>query len=96
MSTILIAGCGDVGSRLGLQLVAQGHRVFGLRRNVAALPAELLPVAGDLAEVQPPTAWPREPLDQVVYATAATDHDEAGYRAAYVDGLRHLLGWLAA
>lgn len=96
MSTILIAGCGDVGSRLGLQLVAQGHRVFGLRRNVAALPAELLPVAGDLAEATPPAAWPREPIDQVVYATAATHHDEAGYRAAYVDGLRHLLGWLAA
>ncbi|MDT3719420.1 NAD-dependent epimerase/dehydratase family protein [Pseudomonas oryzihabitans] len=96
MSTILIAGCGDVGSRLGLQLVAQGHRVYGLRRNVAALPAELLPVAGDLADARPPSAWPREPLDQVVYATAATDHDEAGYRAAYVDGLRHLLGWLSA
>ncbi len=51
MSTILIAGCGDVGSRLGLQLVAQGHRVFGLRRTVAALPAELLPVAGDLGNL---------------------------------------------
>ncbi|KTT12381.1 oxidoreductase [Pseudomonas oryzihabitans] len=96
MSTILIAGCGDVGSRLGLQLVAQGHRVFGLRRKAAALPAELLAVAGDLADPEPPAAWPREPIDQVVYATAATDHDEAGYRAAYVEGLRHLLGWLAA
>ncbi len=96
MSTILIAGCGDVGSRLGRQLVAQGHRVFGLRRKVAALPVELLPVAGDLADVLPPASWPREPLDQIVYATAATDHDEAGYRAAYVDGLHHLLGWLSA
>jgi len=30
-----------------------------------------------------------------VYCAAATDHDEAGYRAAYVDGLRRVLTWLA-
>src|SRR5690606_38293756 len=31
----------------------------------------------------------------VLYAAAASQHDEAGYRAAYVDGLRHVLAWLA-
>lgn len=31
-----------------------------------------------------------------VYSAAASQHDEAGYRAAYVDGLRHVLGWLQA
>ncbi|MEB0007011.1 NAD-dependent epimerase/dehydratase family protein, partial [Pseudomonas sp. RTB2] len=30
----------------------------------------------------------------LVYSAAATDHDEAGYRAAYVDGLRNVLSWL--
>jgi nucleoside-diphosphate-sugar epimerase len=33
-------------------------------------------------------------VDYLVYCAAATDHDEAGYRAAYVQGLRHVLEWL--
>ncbi|MDV7213549.1 SDR family NAD(P)-dependent oxidoreductase, partial [Azotobacter beijerinckii] len=33
---LLIAGCGDVGSRLGERLAAVGWRVHGLRRQVAA------------------------------------------------------------
>ncbi|WP_410970210.1 hypothetical protein, partial [Salmonella sp. SAL4458] len=43
-----------------------------------------------------PAQWPSEPLDYLVYSAAASQHDEAGYRAAYVDGLRHVLGWLQA
>jgi len=92
--TLMIAGCGDVGSRLGSQLHAAGWQVFGLRRSVAALPAEIAPVAGDLGAVDCPSAWPHGALDYLVYAAAATDHDEAGYRRAYVDGLTNVLGWL--
>jgi nucleoside-diphosphate-sugar epimerase len=33
-------------------------------------------------------------VDYLVYCAAATDHDEAGYRAAYVEGLQHVLEWL--
>jgi nucleoside-diphosphate-sugar epimerase len=43
---------------------------------------------------QCPADWPTGPLDYLVYSAAATDHDEAGYRAAYVEGLKHVLGWL--
>ena len=93
--TLMIAGCGDVGGRLGQQLSAAGWTVFGLRRNVALLPQGILPVAGDLHADACPAAWPSEPLDYLVYCAAATDHDEAGYRAAYVDGLRRVLTWLA-
>ena len=46
--TLMIAGCGDVGSRLGQQLSAVGWTVYGLRRTVAQLPAGIVPVAGDL------------------------------------------------
>jgi nucleoside-diphosphate-sugar epimerase len=93
--TLMIAGCGDVGSRLGQQLSAAGWTVYGLRRSVALLPQGIRPVAGDLHADACPAAWPSEPLDYLVYCAAATDHDEAGYRAAYVDGLRRVLGWLA-
>jgi nucleoside-diphosphate-sugar epimerase len=93
--TLMIAGCGDVGSRLGQQLNAAGWTVYGLRRSVALLPQGIRPVAGDLHADACPATWPSEPLDYLVYCAAATEHDEAGYRAAYVDGLRRVLDWLA-
>ena len=94
-NSLLIVGCGDVGSRLGQRMADAGWRVLGMRRNVAALPAGIEPVAGDLHADPCPADWPRQPLDYLVYCAAATQHDEAGYRAAYVDGLRRTLGWLA-
>ncbi|NQD92447.1 SDR family oxidoreductase [Pseudomonas sp. CrR25] len=94
-ASVLIAGCGDVGTRLGLRLAASGWTVHGLRRSVAALPAQILPVAGDLQADGCPPAWPVGPLDYLVYSAAATQYDEAGYRGAYVEGLRRVLGWLA-
>ena len=93
--SLLIAGCGDVGSRLAQQMLQAGWTVHGLRRQVTALPAGVLPVAGDLEQPACPPAWPQGPLDYLVYCVAASRLDEAGYRAAYVEGLRHVLGWLA-
>lgn len=94
-ASLLIAGCGDVGSRLAVRMQASGWTVHGLRRNVAALPESILPIAGDLHADACPAAWPQGEVDYLVYCAAATEHDEAGYRAAYVDGLRRVLGWLA-
>jgi len=92
--SVLIAGCGDVGSRLASQLLAHSWSVFGMRRSVTRLPAGVVRVAGDLFDAHCPTDWPNSPLDYLVYSAAATDHDEAGYRAAYIDGLGHVLSWL--
>lgn len=92
--SVLIAGCGDVGSRLATQLLAEQWRVYGLRRTVSRLPQGVLGVAGDLFSEQCPALWPQESPDYLVYCAAATEHDEAGYRAAYVEGLQHVLGWL--
>ena len=47
--SVMIAGCGDVGIRLGLQLSRAGWTVYGLRRQAASLPVPILPVRGDLA-----------------------------------------------
>lgn len=94
-TSLLIAGCGDVGGRLAQRMLQAGWTVYGLRRQVAALPAGVLPVTGDLQQSACPPDWPTTPLDYLVYTAAASQHDEAGYRAAYVEGLRHVLDWLA-
>lgn len=93
---LLIAGCGDIGSRVGLRLATQGWRVQGLRRHVAGLPSAIQPLYADLASPHCPEDWPKTAPDYVLYAVAAQQRDEAGYRAAYVEGLRNLLGWLDA
>ncbi len=47
--TILILGCGDIGLVLGQELLAAGHRVIGVRRQVAALEGSgIEPLALDL------------------------------------------------
>lgn len=94
LPSVLIAGCGDIGSRLAGQLLADRWRVAGLRRDASRLPAGVLAVQGDLLAASAPAAWPAEPFDYVVYCVSASRHDEQGYREAYVQGLAHLLDWL--
>jgi nucleoside-diphosphate-sugar epimerase len=91
---VLIAGCGDLGTELGLRLAAAGHRVHGLRRRAALLPEPIIGIAADLGG-----QLPRLPadLDALVYAAAAdAGGGVAAYRSAYRDGLAHVLDALAA
>lgn len=93
--TVLIAGCGYVGTELGLRLARAGHVVHGLRRDPSRLPPAIRPVAADLGDAASLQAVPRG-LAAIVYASSAGGFDEARYRAAYVDGPRRLLDLLAA
>lgn len=93
-ASALIVGCGDVGGRLARRLLALGWQVSGLRRSVQLLPEGVRPIAADLSDRRIPADWPEQAPDYLVYCVAASQHDEAGYQAAYVDGLRNVLGWL--
>lgn len=90
MQRVLIAGCGYVGTALGLFLHAQGAQVYAIRRDVSGLPEPLHPVACDLGVPLTLDHLPRE-WDAVVYCAAAGEFSPAAYRRAYVDGLRHLI-----
>ena len=79
-----------MGTALGRRLVGEGHEVHALRRRTRDLPRELLPVAADLT--RPETLRGLGSFERVVYAAAADRPDEDAYRAAYVEGLRNLLG----
>ena len=95
MSRILIAGCGDVGTALGLALAGHGHEVFGARRSAHRLPEPLHPLPVDLTDARAiERAVPM--ADTVVYAVAAGSRDEGAYRRAYVDGVSALLEVLEA
>jgi len=91
--TVLIAGCGDLGTEVGLRLVALGQNVVGLRRNAGLLPAALTGQSVDLSRQRPEV--PAD-TDLVIVAIAAGNPDPAVYRAAYVTGLANLLDALDA
>jgi nucleoside-diphosphate-sugar epimerase len=95
---VLISGCGYVGTALGLLLAgddAGHHEVFGLRRNVDALPPEIRPVRADLSRPLPPDVLP-EDLDAVVLAASPGGPSDEAYETAYVGGPRRLLAALEA
>jgi nucleoside-diphosphate-sugar epimerase len=90
MANILIAGCGYVGTALGMRLVAAGHVVWGLSRSAQGLPPVIRHLAADLTAPQMLRNLPPG-LDVVFYTAAPNGSDDAAYLAIYVDGLRHLL-----
>lgn len=88
----LIAGCGDLGQRLGLRLVAKGSQVWGLKRNPDTLPPAIQPLAADLS--RPETLAHLPPVDQLVVAVSADSFTAQAYTSAYVTGLNNLLAQL--
>jgi nucleoside-diphosphate-sugar epimerase len=90
---VLITGCGDLGTEIGLRFAAAGATVFGLRRSPDVLPAPLVGIAGDLSiDAGLPTLPPD--LDLVVHTPAGARGADA-YRAVYHDGLQRVLTALA-
>ena len=91
MANVLIAGCGDIGCLLGSQLAEQGHQVFGLRRNVDALPDCIQPVQANLTT--PVENLPLN-IEYVFYMASAGKYKESAYYQAYVQGLKNLISAL--
>jgi len=93
LPTVVIAGCGDLGTETGLRFAAQGHPVVGLRRSADRVPAPLTGRAVDLRREVPTVP---DDTGVVVVAFAAGSRDVDEYRATYVDGLRNVLDGIAA
>ncbi|SIS42120.1 SDR family oxidoreductase [Neptunomonas antarctica] len=85
---ILIAGCGDVGSALGIKLTEQGHYVYGLRRTINQLPDCIHAISADIADKGTLSDLPD--TDILIYCAAATGRSENAYRQAYIDGLENI------
>ena len=92
MERILIAGCGYVGTRLGLHLKNEGYQVYALRRDAKKIPKELSPFPADLNLPSSLEDLPK--VDSVFYTAAANNGSAEAYQMAYVDGLRNLLAYL--
>jgi nucleoside-diphosphate-sugar epimerase len=85
---ILIAGCGDVGSALGIKLTEQDHYVYGLRRTINQLPDCIHAISADLSDKDTLSGLPD--TDILIYCAAATGRSENAYQQAYIDGLDNI------
>ena len=86
----LIVGCGYVGSMLAGRLMARGYSVWGLRRNVGALPEGVIPVRADLCGEEDLSDLPQG-VEVIVFSVAAGGRG-IDYRDLYVGGLMRLMG----
>jgi nucleoside-diphosphate-sugar epimerase len=94
MAEAVIAGCGYVGSELARMLRKDGHEVFGIRRDVSGLAADLRGIEGDVADPGSLGPAPKR-VEYAVYCVSADEGSEKAYRRAYLDGLAGFLEWLA-
>ncbi|MDR5866493.1 SDR family oxidoreductase [Halomonas koreensis] len=94
-TTTLILGCGDIGTTLGRELRASGHRVVGVRRRAERLAdSGIEGVSADLGDAQALAGLPD--ADILVYVVSADRFEEDAYRAAYPDGLKAVLAEFGA
>ncbi|SDQ23993.1 NAD-dependent epimerase/dehydratase family protein [Actinopolyspora saharensis] len=86
--TVLLAGCGDLGTEAGLRFAAAGRDVIGLRRSTHRLPPGITGQSVDLTR-----ELPSVPADTaiVVIVLTADRRDADGYRRTYADGTRNVL-----
>ncbi len=91
---VLIVGCGDLGTEVAHQLLAQDLSPIGLRRSLN--PQATFPcLAGDV--INPASLSVIQDLnpDYLIYCVAASNQTDENYRQHYVEGLRHVISALS-
>ncbi|SET54135.1 MULTISPECIES: NAD-dependent epimerase/dehydratase family protein [Marinobacter] len=87
---VLVAGCGSLGGTIASALTATSE-VWGIRRTASAIPKGVHPAPADLMDRPSLAKVVPEAPDILIYCLTPSTYDDAGYRAAYVDGLANLL-----
>jgi len=95
MPTLLIVGCGTLGSSVAELRIHAGDRVLGLTRHPRELPNGTVPLLGDVTK---PECFANimESVDHVVYCVGPSGRDVSAYRSVFDLGLSNLLDWLIA
>lgn len=81
--SLLVVGCGYVGSVVAQEFAQKGGQSYGLRRRPGLLPEGVIEVLADAAE---PGALPGiRDLSGIVFALSAGERSPGAYRRAYVE-----------
>lgn len=95
-NSVLIIGCGDLGTRTGQALLAQGWQVHGLRRHPDSLPRGFTAHRGDYTQAGD-LEFVRELRPELVLASCnPSERSEAGYRLGFLHSARNILDALGS
>jgi len=94
MAKILIVGSGDIGGGLAVDLAADGHNVWGMRRSDKEVGPGVTTISADVADIETLIGTIPEALDYLVYSVASPEFTEEGYDKFYVQGMKHILALL--
>ena len=86
---VLIAGCGDVGNVLATSLLQDGHRVYGLKRDISTLPDGVQAIGADLLNPATLIDLPTD-IDNLVFMPTPARRDQAAYEDIFIQGLKNL------
>lgn len=93
---ILIAGCGRIGTRLGVQLAEESMTVYGLRRSTHPLPPAISPIRANLSVDEDLADKLPSAIDCVYIILTPDQYDDNGYKRSYVEGTARLIEALGA
>ena len=91
MAKILLVGCGALGRKLAVRLIAAKHTLIAVKRSPLKSPlAGLEVVLADITVAQAVTKIPRD-VDVVVFVLSPSERNEATYQKLYGQGLFNVL-----
>lgn len=91
---VLILGAGDLGTEVGLRLIAAGHHVTAWRRRAGLLPTSFASASVDIGDgsVELPAIDPDTEL--VIFTPAAAERSTEAYTRTYLVAARRILAAL--
>ncbi len=86
---IYLAGCGQIGKRLG-NVLAKTHSVIGLKRSKVNVSFPVISV--DLLDKDAVKSLPND-ADVIIFTVTPSEYTELGYRRVYEDILSNVIMW---
>ena len=88
---LLLLGCGDLGTALGVQMHAAGCDVAAVRRHVDQLPSVFSTSSLDYSDPSQQSRLRELAVGRAVMTPVPASYDAAGYQRGYVDAVSNLL-----
>ena len=91
MASVLLVGCGDLGTAIAVQLHQAGHQVTGVRKSAQLLPLNMQTVQSDVTHSDAVNLLSQFNPEFIIYCVAATAQTDENYYQHYVVGLHHVM-----
>ena len=88
---VLIIGCGDIGTAVGIKLAGDGINVTGVRRSAASLPTPITLLTADVTQKDDAQKICQQHYDVALIILTPDQFTDDAYRQSFVDSTENLL-----